>query len=61
MPTNADAMIAKLSPAQRKKVEARAAQLIAEELALRELRCATVNSGPSGQDSRGPRQDDNTR
>jgi DNA-binding XRE family transcriptional regulator len=32
--------IRKLSPAQRKKVEARAAQLIAEEMTLRELRRA---------------------
>jgi transcriptional regulator with XRE-family HTH domain len=40
MPTNVDAIIAKLSPAQRKKVEARAAQLIAEEMTLRELRHA---------------------
>jgi len=31
MPTNVDAIIAKLKPAQRKKVEARAAQLIVEE------------------------------
>ena len=38
MPTNVDTIIAKLSPAQRKKVEARAAQLIAEEMTLRELR-----------------------
>ena len=40
MPTNVDAIIRKLSPAQRKKVEARAAQLIAEEMTLRELRHA---------------------
>jgi DNA-binding XRE family transcriptional regulator len=40
MPTNVDDIIAKLSPAQRKKVEARAAQLIAEEMTLRELRHA---------------------
>jgi transcriptional regulator with XRE-family HTH domain len=40
MPTNVDAIIAKLSPAQRKKVEVRAAQLIAEEMTLRELRHA---------------------
>ena len=40
MPTNTDTIIAKLSPAQRKKVEARAAQLIAGEMALRELRQA---------------------
>src|SRR5258707_11376008 len=40
MPTNIDEIIRKLSPAQRKKVEARAAQLIAEEMTLRELRHA---------------------
>jgi len=40
MPTNVDDIIAKLSPAQRKRVEARAAQLIAEEMTLRELRHA---------------------
>jgi DNA-binding XRE family transcriptional regulator len=40
MPTNVNDIIGKLSPAQRKKVEARAAQLIAEEMTLRELRHA---------------------
>jgi DNA-binding XRE family transcriptional regulator len=40
MPTNVDDIIRKLSPAQRKKVEARASQLIAEEMTLRELRLA---------------------
>jgi len=40
MATNVDDIIKKLSPAQRKKVEARAAQLIAEEMTLRELRHA---------------------
>jgi transcriptional regulator with XRE-family HTH domain len=40
MPMNVDDIIAKLSPAKRKKVEARAAQLIAEEMTLRELRRA---------------------
>ena len=40
MPTNVDEIIKKLSPAQRKRVEARAAQLIAEEMTLRELRHA---------------------
>jgi DNA-binding XRE family transcriptional regulator len=40
MPTNVDDIIKKLSPARRKKVEARAAQLIAEEMTLRELRHA---------------------
>jgi DNA-binding XRE family transcriptional regulator len=40
MPTNVDDTIRKLSAAQRKKVEARAAQLITEEMTLRELRHA---------------------
>src|SRR3990172_5250962 len=40
MPTNVNDKIRKLSAAQRKKVEARAAQLIAEEMTLRELRHA---------------------
>src|SRR5712692_1593023 len=40
MPTNVDDIIRKLSRARRKKVEARAAQLIAEEMTLRELRRA---------------------
>src|SRR5437016_7269216 len=40
MPTNVDDIIQKLGPAPRKKVEARAAQLIAEEMTLRELRKA---------------------
>ena len=38
MPVNVNDVIKKLSPAQRKKAEARAAQLIAEEMTLRELR-----------------------
>ena len=40
MPINVDDKIKKLSPAQRKKVEARAAELIAEEMTLRDLRKA---------------------
>ena len=40
MPTDVDDIIKALSPARRKKVEARAAQLIAEEMTLRELRQA---------------------
>jgi transcriptional regulator with XRE-family HTH domain len=40
MATNVDDIIKKLSAAQRKKVEARAAGLIAEEMTLRELRHA---------------------
>ncbi len=40
MPTNVNDKIKKLSPAQQKKVEARVAQLVAEEMTLRELRHA---------------------
>jgi DNA-binding XRE family transcriptional regulator len=40
MATDVNDIIRKLSPAQRKKVEARAAELIAEEMSLRELRRA---------------------
>jgi hypothetical protein len=40
MPTNVNDIIKKLSAGQRKKVEARAAQLVAEEMSLRELRRA---------------------
>jgi hypothetical protein len=40
MATNVDHIIRKLRPPQRKKIEARAAQLIAEEMSLRELRHA---------------------
>jgi transcriptional regulator with XRE-family HTH domain len=40
MPRNVNDIIRKLNPAQRKKVEARAAQLIADEMTLRQLRQA---------------------
>jgi hypothetical protein len=40
MPRNVNDIIDKLSPAQRRKVEKRAAALLAEELSLRELRRA---------------------
>src|SRR5881227_299767 len=40
MAVNVNDKIKKLSPSQRKKVEARAAELIAEEMTLRELRKA---------------------
>ncbi len=40
MPVNVNDKIRKMSPPQRKKVEARAAELIAEEMTLRELRKA---------------------
>jgi DNA-binding XRE family transcriptional regulator len=40
MPTNVKEIIKKLSPARRRKIEARAKQLIAEEMTRRELRRA---------------------
>lgn len=40
MPVNIDQVIRGLSPGRRKKVETRAAELIAEEMTLRELRKA---------------------
>ncbi len=40
MSTNVEELIEKLSPARRKKVEARASALIAEEMTLRDLRRA---------------------
>ena len=40
MPENVNEKIKKLSPSHRKKVEARAAELIAEEMTLRDLRKA---------------------
>jgi len=40
MPVNVNQIIRKLSPAERKKVEDRAAELIAEEMTLRDLRKA---------------------
>ncbi len=40
MSRNVDDIIRKLNPRQRKKVEARAAQVIAEEMTLRQLRQA---------------------
>ena len=40
MSVNVNRKIKKLSPAQRKRVEARAAELISEEMTLRELRKA---------------------
>jgi hypothetical protein len=61
MPTNVDTVIAELNPDHRKKVEVRAAQLIAEEVTLRELRRAKVLAGPNGPDSRRPQQDDKSR
>jgi transcriptional regulator with XRE-family HTH domain len=40
MPRNVNDIISKLSPAERKRIEARAAQLIAEEMTLQQLRHA---------------------
>ncbi len=40
MPVNVDEKIKKLNASQRKKVEARAAELLAEEMTLRDLRKA---------------------
>ncbi|MGA8409358.1 MAG: XRE family transcriptional regulator [Candidatus Acidiferrales bacterium] len=40
MPVNVNEIIRKLSPAQRKKVQGRAAEIIAEEMSLRDLRKA---------------------
>ena len=40
MPLNVNEVIRKLSPAERKKVEDRAAEIIAEEMSLRDLRKA---------------------
>jgi DNA-binding XRE family transcriptional regulator len=40
MPVNVNEVIRKLSPADRKKVEDRAAEIIAEEMSLRDLRKA---------------------
>ena len=40
MPVNVNEIIRKLSPGERKKVEDRAAEIIAEEMSLRDLRKA---------------------
>ena len=40
MPVNVNEIIRRLSPAERKKVEDRAAEIIAEEMSLRDLRKA---------------------
>ena len=53
MTTNVNDIIKKLSPAQRKKVEARAAQLIAEENDLAGAAArAQAHAGPGGQKTR---------
>jgi hypothetical protein len=38
MPVNVNEIIRKLSPSERKKVEDRATEIIAEEMSLRDLR-----------------------
>jgi transcriptional regulator with XRE-family HTH domain len=53
--------IKKLSPAQRKKVEARAAELIAEEMTLQELRKARKRTQVSMAKSLGITQDSVSR
>lgn len=59
MASNVDNIIGKLNPARRKKVEVRAAQLIAEEITLRELRYARkqtqVKMARKTEDDPGPR------
>src|SRR5258708_30213219 len=40
MSTNVDAVLATISPSRRKKIESRAADIIAEEMTLQELRHA---------------------
>jgi hypothetical protein len=45
-----------LSPAQRTKVAGRAAELISEEMTLRELQHAQANAGKDRQDTRQPGQ-----
>lgn len=53
MPTNVDDVIKKLGPARRKKVEARAAQLIAEEMTLQRTTArAQAHAGVDRKDSR---------
>jgi hypothetical protein len=52
MPTNVDDIIRKLSPAQRKKLEARAAQLIAEEMTLRTAAPSQAHASPNDQGCR---------
>jgi len=61
MSVNVDDKIKKLSPAQRKKVEARAAELIAEEMTLQELRKARKRTQVSMAKSLGITQDSVSR
>jgi hypothetical protein len=52
MARNVNDVIKKLSPARRKKVEARAVVLIAEEMTLRAAPSAQADAGAHGQKSR---------
>jgi transcriptional regulator with XRE-family HTH domain len=61
MSVNVNDKIKKLSPAQRKKVEARAAELIAEEMTLQELRKARKLTQVSMAKSLGITQDSVSR
>ncbi len=61
MSVNVDDKIKKLSRAQRKKVEARAAELIAEEMTLQELRKARKRTQVSMAKSLGITQDSVSR
>jgi hypothetical protein len=55
IPTNVDDIIKQLSPTRRKKVEARAAELIAEEMSLREPRHGIERAAPQSQKKRSDR------
>jgi transcriptional regulator with XRE-family HTH domain len=61
MSVNVNDKIKKLSPAQRKKVEARAAELIAEEMTLQQLRKARKRTQVSLAKSLGITQDSVSR
>jgi DNA-binding transcriptional regulator YiaG len=61
MPTNVNDIIKKLNPAQHKRVEARAAQLVAEEMSLRELRRAHKLTQESVAETLGIGQDQVSR
>src|SRR5688500_12737400 len=61
MSMNVNDKIKKLSPAQRKKVEARAAELIAEEMTLQQLRKARKRTQVSMAKSLGITQDSVSR
>jgi transcriptional regulator with XRE-family HTH domain len=61
MPTNVNDIIKKLPAARRKKIEARAAELIAEEMTLRELRKARKRTQVQVAKSLGVTQDSVSR